>query len=106
MAYGPSLSAVSERRANRKSTVVNRRFIMLCDVLNLRQQGSSHPFSDADRVRRSSKSRKLLRKEWFVDVSLRGYCTVKLFAVVVIPPALVTAIGPDVAPAGTVASMK
>lgn len=64
------------------------------------------PLSEADRVRRSSKPRKLLRKEWCVDASLRGYCTVKLFAVVVIPPALVTAIGPDVAPAGTVASMK
>jgi len=51
-------------------------------------------------------SRKLLRKQWCVEASLRGYCTVKLFAVVVIPPALVTAIGPDVAPAGTVASMK
>lgn len=69
-------------------------------------RGSSHPLSDADRVRRSSKSRKLLRKEWCVDASLRGYCTVKPFAVVVIPPALVTEIGPDVAPAGTVASMK
>ena len=68
--------------------------------------GFISPLSDADRVRKSSKSRRLLRKEWCAVASLRGYCTVKLFAVVVTPPALVTEMGPDVAPAGTVASMK
>jgi len=47
-----------------------------------------------------------LRSSDYARSSYYRYCTVKIILLSVVPPALVTAIGPLVAPTGTVAAMK